>query len=196
MSCHSCHTDGHANSLLNDNFSDDSFGAPKRVLSLLGVRDTTPLAWNGRVATIEEQIRNSIVHTMQGDEPPTDQQLQALVAFVNKLPPPPPLDVARGSRDERRVARGAAVFESLNCSRCHAAPTYTTPGTYDVGIHDKQGNKHFNPPSLRGVSQRGPFFHDNRASSLEAVVRNEAHQLERGLDDTEIADLVAFLNSL
>ena len=48
MSCHSCHTDGHTNGQLNDNLSDfKTFGAPKRVLSLLGKRDTMPLAWNG-----------------------------------------------------------------------------------------------------------------------------------------------------
>ena len=42
MSCHSCHTDGHANGEMNDNLSDRSFGAPKRVLSLFGVGDTAP----------------------------------------------------------------------------------------------------------------------------------------------------------
>ena len=32
MSCHSCHVDGHTSGFLNDNFSDQSFGAPKRIL--------------------------------------------------------------------------------------------------------------------------------------------------------------------
>ncbi|MGE3777768.1 MAG: cytochrome c peroxidase [Pirellulaceae bacterium] len=196
MSCHSCHTDGHANSLLNDNFSDDSFGAPKRVLSLLGVRETTPLAWNGTVAALADQVRNSIVNTMQGDEAPSDRQVQAMVAFIHTLEPPPPLDATRQNRDSAQVARGAALFEALQCDRCHAPPTYTTPGTYDVGIHDKQGNTKFNPPSLRGVSQRGPYFHDNRAVTLEDVFRQEGHQLDRGLEDRELAELLAFLRSL
>ena len=49
FSCHSCHTDGHTNSRLNDSLGDGSFGAPKRVLSLLGVNDTAPWAWNGGI---------------------------------------------------------------------------------------------------------------------------------------------------
>jgi DNA-binding beta-propeller fold protein YncE len=196
MSCHSCHTDGHANSLLNDNFSDKSFGAPKRVLSLLGVADTAPFAWNGQAPTLETQIRNSISTTMQGDEEPTERQLNALVSYLRTLSLPPSLDAARGTLDVAAAQRGEQLFESLKCNQCHAAPAYTTAQTYDVAIHDKQGNTHFNPPSLRGVSQRGPFFHDNRAENLEAVFRDVGHQLDRDLTDAELRDLLAFLNSL
>src|SRR4029077_18036898 len=60
MSCHSCHTDGHSNGLLNDNLGDGAFGAPKRVLSLLGVAQTGPWAWNGEVHDLETQIKKSI----------------------------------------------------------------------------------------------------------------------------------------
>ena len=62
----SCHTDGHTNGQFNDNLSDGSFGAAKRVLSLLGVGETKPWAWNGRVKTLEQQLTNSIRKTMQG----------------------------------------------------------------------------------------------------------------------------------
>lgn len=196
MSCHSCHTDGHSNSLLNDNFSDDSFGAPKRVLSLLGIADTAPFAWNAHAATLEQQIRSSITNTMQGEEPPTDRQVAALESFLRTLSLPPPLDVARGTRDPQAIARGEQLFQAQRCFQCHVPPTYTTPKTYDVGIYDKQGNKEFNPPSLRGLSQRGPFFHDNRAETLEAVFTDVGHQLDRELSPNELRDLVAFLNSL
>jgi cytochrome c peroxidase len=196
MSCHSCHTDGHTNGHVNDNFSDRSFGAAKRVLSLLGGHDTAPFAWNGQVPTLEQQIRNSITHTMQGERMPSDRQVAALAAYLTSLPLPPPLDVARGVRDEAARHRGGQLFHELRCDQCHAPPLYTTPKAYDVRIHDKQGNTHFNPPSLRGVSQRGPYFHDNRAASLEAVFREEAHQLERELSANELRDLIAFLNSL
>ena len=37
MSCHSCHTDGHTSGRLADTLGDDTFGTPKRVLSLLGL---------------------------------------------------------------------------------------------------------------------------------------------------------------
>ena len=64
FSCHSCHTDGHANGLASDNFGDGSAGAPKRVLSLLGTADTGPWAWDGHVERLEDQVRNSLVATM------------------------------------------------------------------------------------------------------------------------------------
>jgi cytochrome c peroxidase len=196
MSCHSCHTDGHSNGLLNDNFSDDSFGAPKRVLSLAGQSDTAPFGWNAKAANLEVQVRNSVTNTMQGDEPPSDRQVAALVAFMQSLRLPPSLTAARGESIGESATRGASLFRSLRCDSCHAPPSYTSPQVFDVGLHDKQGNKQFNPPSLRGVSQRGPFFHDNRAESLEAAFRDVGHQLDREISDSELRDLVAFLNSL
>ena len=196
MSCHSCHTDGHSNGLLNDNFSDDSFGSAKRVLALGGLNDTAPFAWNAKVATLEEQIRNSITNTMQGELPPTERQVTSLVAYIKSLNVPPSLPAVRGTQDKDATLRGQELFGALKCDRCHTPPTYTSPRTYDVGLHDKQGNKAFNPPSLRGVSQRGPYFHDNRAPTLELIFRDNGHQLDRNLTELELSDLLSFLDSL
>lgn len=196
MSCHSCHTDGHTNGLLNDNFSDQSFGAPKRVLSLLGKADTAPFAWNGAIENFSEQIRKSISDTMQSDNAPSEQQVAALDAFLGSLEPPPPIDLARGERDHVAVARGKTLFASMRCATCHAPPAYTTAKTYNVGLTDKQGNTRFNPPSLRGVGQRGPYFHDGSAKSLEDVFRKHRHRLRGEPADEELSDLIAFLRSL
>ena len=196
MSCHSCHTDGHANGEKNDNLSDRSFGAPKRVLSLLGVRDTLPLAWNGQVPTLVEQIGNSLEKTMQREEPLPTEQIEAIAAYVRTLDNPPPLDVLRGTRDEAAVERGRLVFARHDCDQCHAAPTYTSPVAYDVGLADSQGNKQFNPPSLRGLSHRGPYFHDNSAETLEEVFTKHAHPSGASYSGDEVRDLAAFLRSL
>jgi cytochrome c peroxidase len=196
MSCQSCHTDGHTNGQLNDNFSDKTFGAPKRVLTLLGRRNTAPFAWNASSATLPEQIRKSLVNTMQHNNEPSDRVVEALAAYVESLESPPSIDVMRGTRDESAVNRGQQLFTSLQCVRCHAPPTYTTPKTYDVGLKDQQGNTQFNPPSLRGVGQRAPYFHDNSAANLEEVFKKHGHQLDRDLEDSELADLTAFLRSL
>jgi len=196
MSCQSCHTDGHTNGQLNDNFSDKSFGAPKRVLSLLGRADTAPFAWNGSSATLPEQIRKSLTITMQMNKEPSERQLEALAAYVASLESPPSVDKLRGTFDEKAVERGRGLFTAEGCVNCHAPPTFTTPKTYDVGLKDQQGNRHFNPPSLRGVGQRAPYFHDNSAASLEEVFRKHGHQLTRDLSDAELADLISFLRSL
>lgn len=196
MSCHSCHTDGHANGQMNDNFSDRSFGAPKRVLSLLGVTDTLPLAWNGQVPTLAQQIRNSVEKTMQRDEPLADEQVEALAAFVESLQPPPPLDVLRETLDYAAIQRGRLVFERHDCARCHAPPSYTSPFAYDVGLTDSQGGKAFNPPSLLGLSHRGPYFHDNSAATLSDVFLTHGHPSDSAYSAGEVRDLVAFLRSL
>lgn len=197
MSCQSCHTDGHANGQMNDNFSDKSFGAPKRVLSLLGgVKDTLPLAWNGQVQTLARQIHNSVETTMQREDQLPKEQVQALAAYVNSLTIPPPLDQLRGTQDTAAIERGRVVFEKRDCASCHAPPTYTTPAAYDVGLKDTQGNTEFNPPSLRGLSHRGLFFHDNSAATLEEIFLQRGHPSDAEYSDSEVKDLVAFLRSL
>jgi cytochrome c peroxidase len=112
------------------------------------------------------------------------------------LPPPPSATQAGEKLDEGAVRRGRELFDQQGCAGCHSPPTYTSRKTYDVGLQDEVGTKHFNPPSLRGVAQGGPFFHDNRAATLEDVFRRFRHQLKRDLTEQEVRELIAFLRSL
>ncbi len=194
-SCHSCHTDGHTNGLLSDNLGDGGYGAPKRVLSLLGAGDTGPWAWNGAVASLELQIRKSIESTMQGRQP-SDEQVAALAAYLRSLEPPPALGAMPGQRDENAIERGRKIFESRGCANCHAPPSYASQENFDVGLKDESGATRFNPPSLRGVSQRTAYFHDNRAATLSAVFREHQHPGESRYADDELRDFLAFLESL
>jgi YVTN family beta-propeller protein len=195
FSCHSCHTDGHTNGLLSDTLGDGSFGTPKRILSLRGVGDTSPWAWDGGQADLEGQVRKSIRTTMHGPKP-SDGAVEALTAYLRTLAPPPSLAKLRGDADEARVRRGQVVFREQGCATCHVPPAYTASGTYDVGISDEAGNRRFNPPSLRGIGQGGPFFHDNRAATLDEVFAQHRHQLRGELDSGSLGDLLAFLRSL
>jgi cytochrome c peroxidase len=103
---------------------------------------------------------------------------------------------ARGVADADSVQRGRKVFAREKCATCHTPPAYTSAKSYDVGIHDELGGKLFNPPSLRGVSQAGPYFHDNRARTLDEVFTRYRHQLAKKLTPEEMSDLLHFLNSL
>ncbi len=192
MSCQSCHTDGHTSGLLVDTLGDDSYGAPKKVPSLLGVGRTGPWAWNGSIDRLEHQVRKSITITMQGRIPTTDQ-VEALTAYLESLAPP---RAVSPSNQHQAEGRGQAVFATRKCGQCHGGPEFTTSKLYDVGLVDEVGNHRFNPPSLRGVSQRDGFFHDGRAGTLEAVFLKHGHPRESEWTETEVADLVAFLKSL
>jgi YVTN family beta-propeller protein len=193
LSCHSCHSDGHTSGLLADTLSDGTYGTPKRILSLRGVGDTAPWTWTGGVAKLETQVQKSIETTMQGPKP-TPEQVRDLTAYLKILPPPPPPPVASVSAEAAR--RGLAVFARQNCSACHTPPQYTTPKTYDVGLSDEAGHKDFNPPSLRGLSQGGPYFHDGRATTLSDVFTQYRHQVKGKLGKQELDDLLKFLGTL
>jgi cytochrome c peroxidase len=195
LSCHSCHTDGHSNGLLADTLGDGSFGTPKRVLSLLGVKDTGPWAWNGSIAELKDQVRKSILTTMHGPKA-TEEQVTDLEAFLRTLPPPPPVRRDRSEAEVEVVQRGREIFGKQGCGTCHVPPSYTSAKTYDVGLADEAGHVAFNPPSLRGVGQGGPYFHDNRAATLEDVFTRHRHQLKGEPGRQELADLVVFLRSL
>ena len=192
MSCHSCHTDGHTNGQLGDTLGDGADGAPKRVPSLRGVGATGPWAWTGSVARLEDQVRKSIARTMRGDEP-SDEQVEALTAYLKSLAPP---KSSAPAGESAAVERGRTLFRAEGCADCHAPPHYTSPGRYDVGLVDEVGNRKFNPPSLVGVGRRESLFHDGRAGTLEDVFLKHRHPRDTELTPGQVADLTAFLKSL
>ena len=65
-----------------------------------------------------------------------------------------------------------------------------------MDLPDERGQREFNPPSLRGISQRDRLFHDNRSNGLTEVFAKYHHGLDGQLSSQQIKDLVAFLRSL
>jgi cytochrome c peroxidase len=195
MSCQSCHADGHSSDALSDTLGDGTFGAAKRIPPLGGVAETAPWAWNGSIHTLDEQVRKSLRTTLR-TKSFTDEQVNDLTAYLNMLKPAPPEDSSPNATEELAIARGRKVFSQHKCDRCHVPPTFTSPAAYDVGLQDELGNRRFNPPSLRGVSQRSAFFHDGRASSLRDVFAVHRHPGNVQIPDRELADLLAFLRSV
>jgi YVTN family beta-propeller protein len=197
LSCHSCHTDGHTNGRTADTLADATYGTPKRVLTLMGTALTDQWSWNGSLRELRDQVRQSFETTMHAT-PLSPEQHDDVVAFLHTLPfPPPPSPTPRDDEDRRLLEWGRAVFKSFGCASCHVAPlTYTTQGSFDVGLDDERGLAKFNPPSLRGVGHGAAFFHDNRAATLDDVFRSFGHQVPANVDDADIDALVRFLKSL
>lgn len=193
FSCHSCHTDGHTTGLLSDNLGDDSYGAPKRIPTLYGARETAPWAWNGTSHSISDQVRKSITSTMQGEDV-NDDSIEAIAAYLQTLEPI--FTASTQNSDSTLREKGQAIFERQGCANCHVPPLYTSSATYDVNIKDELGRTEFNPPSLRGVRYRHQLFHDNRAASLLEALTVVKHGLEQPLSDDELRELIAFLESL
>lgn len=195
FSCHTCHTDGHTCGLTFDTLNDDSYGNPKLTPTLRKVTETGPWTWHGWQKDLGAAVKKSVTETMFGPEPMAEE-IEAMVAFLASLDyPPNPNEPSEASK------RGEALFRGkAKCARCHKGEHYTSEGVYDVGLEpDGSPYRSWNPPSLRGVWDRGPFLHDGRAPTLDAVLRKH-HAPEKlggeALTNEERADLIAFLRSL
>ncbi len=209
-SCHSCHSDGHTNGLLNDNFSDGSYGAPKRVLSLLGVAHTAPWAWTGTQDSLQKQVATSIEITMQGQHPDNHRTTyaEAIAAYLRSLKPPPSVDQARQTLDNQAIERGRQLFAGIGCAECHKPGNYTSDGVFDMqtirgGLLENRTTSNetqvteFNPPSLRGLSQRTQLLHNGSARDIDDVFAKSRHgDYTDSLDAEQKLDLKAFLLSL
>lgn len=131
--------------------------------------------------------------------------------------------------------RGMKLFFSdrLHCSRCHAGFTFSgpavwqgspeaapaffnngldaAPGTADPGLFTVSRRRadrgRFRAPTLRNIAATGPYMHDGRFATLDAVIDHYARggkpggnrsRLVTGFRITaeEKCDLIAFLESL
>jgi cytochrome c peroxidase len=121
---------------------------------------------------------------------------------------------------------GMRTFAAVGCTTCHQGPNFSGPalpiGTpflvkfpvyeqspfiraygleVDQGRFESTGNeadRHiWRVPTLRNLTYTAPYMHNGAVKSLAEAVRVMASaQLDRTLTDTEVADIVSFLESL
>lgn len=109
------------------------------------------------------------------------------------------------------IIAGAKVFsERAGCARCHQPPLYTDLGYHAVATVNRQesdpgrfgasGKKPdkgaFKTPTLRGLSQSAPYFHNGSAATLEDVLAAKEASGSPKLSEVEKKQLIAFLRSL
>jgi len=202
-SCHSCHYEGDTNAVTMDTKNDGTFGTYKMVLSLRNIRHTGPWFWHGWQKDFEAAVRKSLGETMQGSQPPTDDDAKALAAFFETLSAPPNSRRAPDGRFSEAAKRGKQVFESAAaaCSSCHNGPYFTDGEIHDVGLTSQYDvYEGFNTPSLVDIGNRVGYLHHGRADSLEALLSGLHSPAKvsqtRDLEAQELADLVEYLKSL
>jgi cytochrome c peroxidase len=200
FSCNTCHPDGHTSGRTFDTQNDKSYGNPKLTPTLRGVSRTGPWTWHGWQDDLGQTVEKSLTDTLFGPPPSTDD-VRALVAFLQTLDHPANPNLRpNGSRTDA-AERGKALFEGkARCARCHQGEDYTSSKTYDVKL-DGDGSPfdRWNPPSLRGAYDRGPYLHDASAETLEEVL-GSFHSPEKlggaALNPQERRDLIEFLKTL
>lgn len=185
--CASCHPDGRTDGL--------SWRIEKHALQtpiLAGrIAGTHPYKWDGG----DKDLTTSLTMTMKrlGGTGLTAPQVGKLANYLTVLPA-----VRTPTREPAAVARGRKLFDSaeVGCRTCHDGPAYTDGGRHKLA----SGLGESDTPSLLGLAASAPYFHDGSAATLEALLRERGavHGMSETtrMSDTDLADLVAFLETL
>jgi DNA-binding beta-propeller fold protein YncE/mono/diheme cytochrome c family protein len=188
MACASCHPEGRADGL-SWRIGGHELQTPLLVGRLEG---THPFKWDGGDATLDVSLRNTV--TRLGGTGISAEQAEDLRAFLTTLPRPRKPSVT----DTDAVARGKVLFDSddVGCAGCHSGPKLTDRISYDL----TDDLPKVDTPSLIGLAISAPYYHDGSAATLRAVVLDNGNVHGMGdtedLDDGEIADLLAYLETL
>ena len=218
-SCQSCHIEGggtnpELGTIVHPQQEGD-FRGPRDVPSLWGVVETPPYGWAGQVDDLGEFVVGTIEsHFVDGDTQPvsrTADQVAALVAYLETLSPP--VSAFDQGALSPAARRGEELFQGKGgCIGCHAGPLLTDNGLHNtlvpkVSESDRDPGAAlrgplagaFNTPQMRDLRNTAPYMHNGSLKTLTEVVefydqRSSVAPLR--LTDEEVADLVAYLESL
>jgi len=213
FSCHSCHPDGHMDSIVYD-VETASIGInPVDNRTLRGILDTAPFKWAGTNPSLSRQCGPRLAVFFTRLQPFTPENLKALDYYVTTIQRPPnryralwaPLTPAqrRGKEVFERTRRtdGREIPEEGRCITCHPAPYYTDRRMHDVGT--KQACDHeskFDTPHLKNIYDSAPYLHDGIAHTLEEIwtIHNpyDTHGVTNDLTKDQLNDLIEYLKTL
>lgn len=201
-SCHGCHYEAGPAAVPMDTFNDGSPLTFKTVPSLWNVTQTGPWTWHGWQTDLGDSIHTSLTETMLGPEPRGDE-IEALLAYLETLEPPPNPYVSADGKPSAAAQRGREVFhsEQTGCAHCHEGSLLTDGQIHDVGLGgERDAYQGFNTPSLVDVHRKVRLLHDGRAASLEEVLKGD-HAPEKvsggePLTERQLTDLVEYLKTL
>jgi len=181
--------------------------------------------WDGRAATLEEQVVQPITNPIEMGLP-----LDEAIARLNAIPEYKPINepalrralasyvrtiLAGNSPYDRYLAgdrtalttqqqKGLQLFRGkAGCISCHLGPNLTDEELHQTGAGRLDNGKLFKTPGLRQIAEAAPYFHDGSAPTLEAVIdhydKGEANDPEirpLHLSPEEKRALADFLKSL
>ena len=207
MTCGSCHLDGGTD---GQTWLGEPFG-PRNTPILRGINGTQPFHWSGDFPKVQDA--NPFIQGQLGGTGITEQQLDALAAFIDSLTPiASPLRTAEGKLTPEAM-RGSKVFSQAGCAECHIGAQMTDRQLRDVGtgaptiesplgsgkLAERRGSAYKTPP-LRELWLTAPYLHDGRAKTLRDVLTTynagDRHGKTSGLSEGDLSDLEAFLVSL
>jgi YVTN family beta-propeller protein len=219
ISCNTCHFEGEH----DGRTWSFGFAGPRNTTSLLGMIETYPLRWSGEwdesadleFANRRENFGSGLVEEMYCalfppdcvNQPPNQGRaydLDSLALFLDSLAMPLSPGHAHGEPLSEAEGRGQAIYNNaeLGCISCHPRPLYTDLERHDVGTAtlDERIGPEYDTPTLRGLYDSAPYFHDGSAPTLyETLTRptpGSEHDVTALLTEEQIQDLIAFLLAL
>jgi cytochrome c peroxidase len=149
--------------------------------------------WDGRVATLEEQVLKPIEDPNEMDLPLAEaaarvglgreEIARALASFVRSI-------LSGDSRFDRYMnadrdaltpeqQTGLQLFRGkANCTACHVGPNFTDERLHNTGVAWRDGRftdagagqGNFKTPTLREIGRTAPYMHDGSLATLEEVI--------------------------
>jgi cytochrome c peroxidase len=149
--------------------------------------------WDGRAATLEEQVLKPIEDPNEMDLPLPEAAARvglapgeisrALASFVRSiLSGDAPFDrFINGDRAALSAEEQAGLLlfrGKANCVACHVGPNFTDEQLHNTGIAWRDakfadagaGQGNFKTPTLREVARTAPYMHDGSLATLEQVI--------------------------
>jgi len=183
-------------------------------------------SWDDVVARLEkiDGYKKAFADAFNSEPISKDNATKAIAAYERTLiTPNSPFDKYVGgdktALTEQQV-RGMEKVAEVGCTSCHSGSAFNGPGMFqkfpmhgngyfeaqyhfskDKGLAEvskKVEDEHFwKVPTLRNIALTAPYFHNGAVKTLDTAVQVMAKtQLNKDLSKEEIADIVAFLNSL
>jgi YVTN family beta-propeller protein len=213
VACSTCHFDG-GNDGNSWFFADGLRNTP----SLFGVSETPPFHWSGNLDELQDV--EMTIRDLQGGtglaigesncSPSCDQgapnkfrseDLDDLALYITSLKFPS--SARLGSIPQNSpYKKGEALFsdEKTRCASCHYPPLYSDGLKHNLSSTTDNIANLFDTPSLRGLANSAPYFHNGSATTLEDVLQlstlNDRHGSVSHLSTLQKQNLLTFLKKI
>jgi cytochrome c peroxidase len=189
--------------------ADDGVSNPVNIPSLRGIRfGGAPYGRDGRTGSLAEFINTVIVQEFAG-VPPSPKYLLAIVRYTQEFDYLPNVlltsDGTVTSQAGASAGRGELVFRQqragsggMSCASCHVPSAFFRDGQVHRHGDEPQASAAsidvgYKTPTLFGLSETGPYWHDGRFERLSEVVDWYNTRYRLALSAQEKEDLEAYL---
>ncbi len=181
ITCASCHAEGGDDGLVWM-LGDERHTPPLNI----GLAGTTPFHWDGALHDFAALV-TEVHEGRMGELLQKPERVAAFEDWVTHL------EQAPMREPDETASAGRELFAERRCTTCHTGPALTNNQTVVAG-----SGLAVQVPPLRGVGLHPPYMHDGRAATLDLAVRDMLTRTvpELPIDDTEVAQLVAYLETL